>query len=1081
MEEQSKTNKKIIDILHEIDKNPFRYDLYLTLIKIYKENGDFEELRDVRKKISNIFPLPPDIWLDWINDEIRMHDDDSQQIPDLVSANGEISTELMVDPILTLFERAVKDRLCVDTWLEYAQYAVGRTGTIGVSGVRAILEAGLAQAGLHVTQGALIWDAYREFESALADGYAQALEIAIQQITQFTPASSPSEVESATSPLSIELSAQDKRVLSLFKRQLAVPLLGMEATLGEFQTWSTKMGQTNRLPHLLLTETEATVKWVFEPAQAKLAEILSYEDAVFTARQAMLQLSPEHFNHEGNNSIGIGEMGDEGSVDDKKFIDRTADLAERLERTSRDLRDCYRSYIRYETEACFSSSTHSGLKFRVIPSRVACLYERALSDRPGDADLWRGYAHDFFLLRLDDPRACRRVALRGVRNFLAPPSVSSRSSGAGGGGTGTAFVHLWTSLLTCHEREIDMDLFITEEVNSIRAFGGMSGATVNGVGMMETGVEILDQAKFFSWDASDLIEFITAGPTHSANLLNRWTYPKEWLSLALKYGIELPSRLKPDYWNKKLPTGGRVRDSAARAAKNSVHIFMFYAEFCRRRLHLLEKINSSDARNRAQSELRNAFEMALNYMRNHFSDAVFDSQLCDDAIIPICHFWAQAETHIFKDIDQSRKAWNQLVRIASSSSHIWLDWYNCEKSNGYIENARKILWRALNNQSIDKIEWITDALLNHDRVYGTDLKIWQETAAKITEVIHRAAERKRKLAETEKETDRDKRDNKKRRKSRGRNERNKRPDRSDTRDKGYQRKSGNDEKNLSGDLRNENQQSLEASKEMQDEKTRDDPSNSVYKKKGSKDSDGFTIPGAPLSRPYESRAIKKSSGQLPHLPQDQNLLASQLTPLTPHYINFVDDLKTEVQPVKTPETLAIPLTESKVTIDYSKIPDRTLFLSNLSYKTTRDQIFELFSQFGSIEHIHVVSTRKGKSKGYAYLVYDTAQSTTKAQTADRIKLMNRPVFVSRYGKKFKGLSGNVIHIKSSQPLPTLTEDPSSSSQFHDSPKKKLDLGVSSVFLPRQIKLLSVRDMEKPANNESKMERMIHDFSDRQKS
>lgn len=55
-----------------------------------------------------------------------------------------------------------------DIWLEYAQYTIGGMGAAGgISRVRAIFERALTAVGLHMTKGAALWEAFREFEIAI--------------------------------------------------------------------------------------------------------------------------------------------------------------------------------------------------------------------------------------------------------------------------------------------------------------------------------------------------------------------------------------------------------------------------------------------------------------------------------------------------------------------------------------------------------------------------------------------------------------------------------------------------------------------------------------------------------------------------------------------------------------------------------------------------------------------------------------------------------------------------------------------------------------------------------------------------
>lgn len=57
-----------------------------------------------------------------------------------------------------------------EIWLEYAQYSIGGIGQEGgIEKVRSIFERALTAVGLHVTKGAAIWEAFREFENAILE------------------------------------------------------------------------------------------------------------------------------------------------------------------------------------------------------------------------------------------------------------------------------------------------------------------------------------------------------------------------------------------------------------------------------------------------------------------------------------------------------------------------------------------------------------------------------------------------------------------------------------------------------------------------------------------------------------------------------------------------------------------------------------------------------------------------------------------------------------------------------------------------------------------------------------------------
>lgn len=57
----------------------------------------------------------------------------------------------------------------VEVWLEYLQFSIGNMGIEKDSAtkIRNLFERALTAAGLHVIKGAIIWEAFREFENVL--------------------------------------------------------------------------------------------------------------------------------------------------------------------------------------------------------------------------------------------------------------------------------------------------------------------------------------------------------------------------------------------------------------------------------------------------------------------------------------------------------------------------------------------------------------------------------------------------------------------------------------------------------------------------------------------------------------------------------------------------------------------------------------------------------------------------------------------------------------------------------------------------------------------------------------------------
>nr|XP_014350136.1 PREDICTED: squamous cell carcinoma antigen recognized by T-cells 3 [Latimeria chalumnae] len=203
-----------------------------------EEEDDEKENEAEIQRLEEQFP---EIWLDWLKDEIRLTSEDSDR-----------------EKIYELFEKAVKDYICPEIWLEYAQYSIGGMGQEGGIGkVRDVFERALTAVGLHMTKGAAIWEAYREFENAILG--------TLQPAAGTVP--SPEQQET--------LDAQIEKIHSLFRRQVAVPLLDMEATYAEYEEWSEES-----IPE--------TVTRLYKKALQQMEKCKPYEETLLVAETPKL-------------------------------------------------------------------------------------------------------------------------------------------------------------------------------------------------------------------------------------------------------------------------------------------------------------------------------------------------------------------------------------------------------------------------------------------------------------------------------------------------------------------------------------------------------------------------------------------------------------------------------------------------------------------------------------------------------------------------------------------------------------------------------------------------------------------------
>ena len=233
-EEDDEEEKEDTEVLNqisgfeeEIKQNPYNYSAHLSLVKLLQGTEYFEKLREARRTFSEFYPLTPELWVGWINDEQKI-----------------ASSEEEKTFITELFKKGVEDYVSVDLWLEYCQFSIGGIGTEeGISNARDVFEKAITSCGRNIAKGSHIWDAFREFEGVL--------------LSMFPSEGTAEQVDA--------YSEQRKRVDNIFRRQLRLPLQGMSATLEEYKSF-------------VGGDVDSITVSEYQKANQKLKARLEYED-----------------------------------------------------------------------------------------------------------------------------------------------------------------------------------------------------------------------------------------------------------------------------------------------------------------------------------------------------------------------------------------------------------------------------------------------------------------------------------------------------------------------------------------------------------------------------------------------------------------------------------------------------------------------------------------------------------------------------------------------------------------------------------------------------------------------------------
>ena len=76
-------------------QNPYDYESLVSLISKFQKMGELERLRAARENMSAKYPLTPDLWKSWLQDEIKL-----------------ATTKDEKNAVVALCERAIQDYLC---------------------------------------------------------------------------------------------------------------------------------------------------------------------------------------------------------------------------------------------------------------------------------------------------------------------------------------------------------------------------------------------------------------------------------------------------------------------------------------------------------------------------------------------------------------------------------------------------------------------------------------------------------------------------------------------------------------------------------------------------------------------------------------------------------------------------------------------------------------------------------------------------------------------------------------------------------------------------------------------------------
>ncbi|KAJ3150870.1 Squamous cell carcinoma antigen recognized by T-cells 3 [Geranomyces variabilis] len=166
--EPAMSSAELAALSEQIAASPYDYDAHVKYVTELRRSGDLEQLKGARERMAETFPLPENLWKDWIGDESKIATTPSEK-----------------NYVLGLYMRACEDYLSADLWSAYLSFVTeeyeelleneDESPWLDLVDIRAIFDQADQALGLHYTDGAKVWVAYRDFEMALCKRMNDAL------------------------------------------------------------------------------------------------------------------------------------------------------------------------------------------------------------------------------------------------------------------------------------------------------------------------------------------------------------------------------------------------------------------------------------------------------------------------------------------------------------------------------------------------------------------------------------------------------------------------------------------------------------------------------------------------------------------------------------------------------------------------------------------------------------------------------------------------------------------------------------------------------------------------------------------
>ena len=371
----------------------------------------------------------------------------------------------------------------------------------------------------------------------------------------------------------------------------------------------------------------------------------------------------------------------------------------------------------------------------------------------------------------------------------------------------------------------------------------------------------------------------------------------------------------------------------------------------------------------SMSELRTVFERANAHL----------AKCKDDPEFEVSKYWANLEADQFGMMGNARKIWSEITGANPSRASVWLDYIHLEKTFGDKKHLRRAYQRAV-EKTMDNPELIVKSFIQFEREEGS-LEAYEE-AKKICKVkmakVNAAREKEAALMAEESERAQEKIEKKKEK---------------------------------------DKQQRRDRRQQAAAEKRGPAPAPHLKENKSEGSEGTFLRPQVPAAGPASNRKV----------PPPPGFSGGKKT--VPPPPGFNENKKRTVEP---PPGFTEPNPKKAKLDEYESQPEeeqrrmRTVFLNNMAYSVTEEQIRGFLETSGPIRDLRLPLKPSGEFKGFGYAEFEKFEDAQAAVARDNEELCGRPLYISECNKEKqgpvfkyeKGLEKNKLFVSSLDPSVT---------------------------------------------------------------